>query len=44
LVVTGLAEGNETVNDALSAGWPVIVILIGLVILAGAFRSSSSEV
>jgi hypothetical protein len=44
LVVTGLAAGNQTARDVLAAGWPVVVILIGLAILAGAFRRSSSEV
>lgn len=43
LVVTGLAAENQAVSDALTAGWPVILILIGIIILAGAFRSSSRE-
>lgn len=43
LVVSGLAAGNQAVRDALTVGWPVILILIGVVVLAGAFRSSSRE-
>lgn len=39
LVVTGLAQGNQQIQDMLAVGWPAILILLGLVVLAGAFRS-----
>lgn len=39
LVVTGAAEGSQQIQDWLEVGWPVVLILIGLIVLAGAFRS-----
>lgn len=38
LVVTGAAEGSQQIQDTLAVGWPVLLILLGLVVLAGAFR------
>lgn len=40
LVVSGLAEGIEAFEDLLTVGWPGILILIGLIILAGTFRGA----
>jgi len=40
LVVSGLAEGSQAFEDLLTVGWPGILILIGLIILAGAFRGA----
>src|SRR3972149_3942827 len=39
LVIQGLQEGSQAVRDLVSMGWPVILILIGLILLAGAFRA-----
>src|SRR3990170_4522655 len=40
LVIQGLQEGSQAVRDLVSVGWPVILILIGLILLAGAFRAT----
>lgn len=42
LIIIGLAEGNPVVQYWLSVGWPLILVVIGIVILAGSlgFRSS----
>lgn len=40
LVIQGLQEGNQAVRDLVAVGWPVILILIGLILLAGAFRAT----
>ena len=40
LLVSGLAEGSQAFEDLLTVGWPAILILIGLIILAGAFRGA----
>jgi hypothetical protein len=37
LVVTGLAQDNEAIENLFRVGWPLILVLIGLLILAGAF-------
>jgi hypothetical protein len=37
LIVVGLAEGSESIEKLLEVGWPLILVLIGLLILAGAF-------
>jgi hypothetical protein len=37
LFVTGIASANETLQSLLARGWPLILVVIGLVILAGAF-------
>ena len=37
LIVVGLAEGNEALQRLVEDGWPLILVLIGLLILAGAF-------
>lgn len=37
LIVTGLASGNADFERLLSLGWPLILIFIGLLVLAGAF-------
>ncbi len=42
-MVGGLSEGSQAVQYLVSFGWPVILTLIGLIMLAGAIRSSSSE-
>lgn len=44
LVVTGLAEASQPVRQLLEVGWPVALILIGLIVLAGAFRATSEGV
>jgi hypothetical protein len=47
LIVVGLVEGNESLEKLLEVGWPLILVLIGLLILAGAFgltgRKSEDE-
>ena len=40
LLVSGLAEGSQAFRDLLAVGWPVVLILIGLIFLAGAFRGA----
>ena len=40
LVIQGLQEGSQAVKDLVAVGWPVILILIGLILLAGAFRAT----
>ena len=40
LVIQGLQEGNQAVRDLVAVGWPVVLILIGLILLAGAFRAT----
>jgi len=37
LLVNGLASGNEAMQQLLSVGWPLILVFLGLLILAGAF-------
>jgi hypothetical protein len=37
LIVAGIAEGNANLERLLSVGWPLILVLIGLLLLAGAF-------
>jgi len=37
LIVSGLASGSVTVERLISTGWPLILIVIGLSMLAGAF-------
>ncbi len=37
LVVTGLASGNEALERLLEVGWPLILVFVGLLLLAGAF-------
>ncbi len=41
LVATGLADASEPIREILSVGWPAVLILIGLIVLAGAFRATS---
>lgn len=43
LVVTGAAQGSRQIQDMLRVGWPVLLILIGLIVLAGAFRSTQKR-
>lgn len=40
LLVTGLASGNQAMQRLLEVGWPVILILLGLLVLAGGWRRS----
>lgn len=40
LLVSGAAQASEQIQDLLEVGWPVILILIGLIVLAGGFRST----
>ena len=40
LVIRGLQEGSQAVRDLIAVGWPVILILIGLLLLAGVFRAT----
>jgi hypothetical protein len=37
LIIVGFAEGSETVEKLFEVGWPLIIVFIGLLILAGAF-------
>jgi hypothetical protein len=37
LIISGLASGNEVLQRLLSIGWPLTLIFIGLLLLAGAF-------
>jgi hypothetical protein len=37
LILSGLASGNEVFQRLLSIGWPLTLIFIGLLLLAGAF-------
>jgi hypothetical protein len=37
ITISGLASANENLQVLLSRGWPLILVVIGLVILAGAF-------
>ena len=37
LIVTGFASASKDVERLLSIGWPLILIFVGLLILAGAF-------
>lgn len=37
LILVGLATGNEVLQRLLSVGWPLILVFIGLMFLAGAF-------
>lgn len=41
LLVTGLAEASEPIQELLRVGWPAALILLGLIVLAGAFRATS---
>jgi hypothetical protein len=45
LVVTGLAQGSVTLDRLISIGWPLVLILAGLLVLAGAFgrRGQSND-
>jgi hypothetical protein len=36
MVVTGIAQGSKTFERLLTVGWPLILVLVGLIILAGA--------
>ena len=37
LILVGLAVGNETFERLFEVGWPLVLVFIGLLILAGAF-------
>jgi hypothetical protein len=37
LIVVGLAQGSEIMEQLLSVGWPLVLIFFGLLLLAGAF-------
>jgi len=37
LIVAGLSEGSEDFGRLVSVGWPIIFVLVGLLLLAGAF-------
>lgn len=41
LVLTGLATANATLQILIERGWPLILVAIGLIILAGAFGLTS---
>lgn len=47
LIVSGFAAGNATLERLLSVGWPLILVLVGLLLLVGGFgvfgRQSVSE-
>ncbi len=43
LIVVGLAEGDEDLQRLLEDGWPLILVVIGLLILAGAFGLSGRK-
>jgi hypothetical protein len=40
LVIASLAQANQTFQVLFARGWPLILVLVGLVILAGAFGLS----
>ncbi len=35
LIISGLASGSKTFRDLLEVGWPALIILVGLLLLAG---------
>lgn len=37
LIIVGLSEGSEAFDRLLDVGWPLIIVFIGLLLLAGAF-------
>lgn len=37
LIIDGLAAGNELFQRLLSVGWPLVLVFVGLLALAGAF-------
>ena len=37
ITIGGIASANENLQELLSKGWPLILVVIGLIILAGAF-------
>lgn len=37
LIVLGVVEGNADLERLVEVGWPLILVLIGLILLAGAF-------
>lgn len=37
ITIGGIASASETLQTLLSRGWPLILVVVGLVILAGAF-------
>lgn len=37
ITIGGIASANENLQDLLSKGWPLILVVIGLIVLAGAF-------
>ena len=37
LVLLGLAAGSKAFEQLLSVGWPLIIVFVGLILLAGAF-------
>jgi hypothetical protein len=43
LVIVGLATGNEVFQRLLAIGWPLILVFIGLLFLAGAFGLSGQK-
>lgn len=43
LVIQGLREGSGAVRDLIEVGWPVVLILLGLILLAGAFRATRRQ-
>lgn len=43
LIMSGLASGNEVFQQLLSIGWPLTLIFIGLLLLAGAFGYTGSK-
>lgn len=36
LVISGIAQGSEVLQTLFSVGWPLILVFVGLLILAGA--------
>jgi hypothetical protein len=37
LIIIGLSKGSETFERLFSVGWPLIIVFVGLLLLAGAF-------
>lgn len=37
LIIIGLSEGSATFERLFSVGWPLIIVFVGLLLLAGAF-------
>jgi hypothetical protein len=43
LFLTGLPQGNKMVNYVFTYGWPLILVLIGVLVLFGVFKGSKKH-